>query len=274
LLDTLSDYYAHWVTFVTDIKSMLLKTINKVISPLGLNLKKTVNSVLDEPRFFDLSKEDRKLINQVRPYTMTSEERMIQLIRGVQYIISNKIEGDFVECGVWKGGSSMLIALTLQNMNVNDRKIWMYDTYEGMSDPTVEDKHFDGSDAQKLLNETNRLEDQIWCYSTFEEVEENIKSTKYPSHLIKMIKGKVEDTIPENLPLKISLLRLDTDFYESTKHELNHLYPILSKFGVLFIDDYGHWQGARQATDEFINDLGHPLFLSRVDYTARLTIKY
>jgi len=253
---------------------MLLKTINKVISPLGLNLKKTVNSVLDEPRFFDLSKEDRKLINQVRPYTMTSEERMIQLIRGVQYIISNKIEGDFVECGVWKGGSSMLIALTLQIMNVNDRKIWMYDTYEGMSDPTVEDKHFDGSDAQKLLNETNRLEDQIWCYSTFEEVEENIKSTKYPFHLIQMIKGKVEDTIPENLPLKISLLRLDTDFYESTKHELNHLYPILSKFGVLFIDDYGHWQGARQATDEFINDLGHPLFLSRVDYTARLTIKY
>ena len=85
---------------------------------------------------------------------------------------------------------------------------------------------------------------------------------------IHFVEGKVEDTIPAHAPERIALLRLDTDWYESTRHELEHLYPRLSRGGVLIIDDYGHWQGARQAVDEYFGD-AHAALLNRIDYTAR-----
>jgi hypothetical protein len=98
-------------------------------------------------------------------------------------------------------------------------------------------------------------------------------STGYPSDLINYVEGKVEETIPVNAPDQISLLRLDTDWYESTKHELIHLYPRLVEGGVLIIDDYGHWQGARRAVDEYIEENNLPLLLCRIDYTGRITVK-
>jgi O-methyltransferase len=85
--------------------------------------------------------------------------------------------------------------------------------------------------------------------------------------------GKVEDTFPKDTPDKIAILRLDTDWYESTRHELIHLYPKLSIGGVLIIDDYGHWEGARKAVDEYINDNTLRILLNRIDYTGRIAVK-
>jgi len=76
------------------------------------------------------------------------------------------------------------------------------------------------------------------------------------------------------MPGKIALLRLDTDWYESTAHELKHLYPLLVPGGVIIIDDYGHWEGARKAVDEYITAEKLPLLLNRIDYTGRIGIKY
>jgi len=104
-------------------------------------------------------------------------------------------------------------------------------------------------------------------------VQANLGRTGYPAERIHYVKGKVEETIPATLPSRIALLRLDTDWYESTRHELQHLYPLLSTHGVLIIDDYGHWQGARQAVDEYFAASAEPVFLHRVDYTARLVVK-
>ena len=87
------------------------------------------------------------------------------------------------------------------------------------------------------------------------------------------IKGKVEETIPEIIPGKISLLRLDTDWYESTLHNLNHLFPLLSKGGILILDDYGHWQGARKAVDEYLEKNNVKILLNRIDYTGRIAVK-
>ncbi len=84
---------------------------------------------------------------------------------------------------------------------------------------------------------------------------------------------EVEDTIPARIPDEIALLRLDTDWYTSTLHELHHLYPRLAKHGILIIDDYGHWQGARQAVDEYFKDAGPDLYLHRIDYTGRILVK-
>jgi hypothetical protein len=97
--------------------------------------------------------------------------------------------------------------------------------------------------------------------------------TGYPPEKVHFVKGMVEDTIPEQSPDGIALLRLDTDWYQSTKLELLHLYPRLANQGVLIIDDYGHWQGARRAVDEFISELRDPILLHRIDYTGRIAIK-
>ena len=107
----------------------------------------------------------------------------------------------------------------------------------------------------------------------FDEVRRNLASTGYPSDRLHFIRGRVEDTIPASAPESIALLRLDTDWYESTRHELTHLYPRLVRGGVLIIDDYGHWQGARQATDEYFSVLGSPVLLHRIDYTGRIAVK-
>jgi hypothetical protein len=204
---------------------------------------------------------------------MTSPERMFSLINAVDYITAHKIEGDIVECGVWRGGSTMTAALRLLQNNDKSRRLFLYDTFEGMSEPTNDDVHFDGSEAQNLLDNADKINDQIWCYSTLDEVKNNMAKTNYPSEKITYIQGKVEETIPNTLPNKIAILRLDTDWYESTKHEMIHLFPLLVKGGVLIIDDYGHWQGARKAIDEYTEEHNIQILLNRIDYTGRIGIK-
>jgi O-methyltransferase len=104
-------------------------------------------------------------------------------------------------------------------------------------------------------------------------VRQAVLSTGYDAARLHFVKGKVEDTLPAEAPPQICLLRLDTDWYESTRHELRHLYPRLARGGVLIIDDYGHWQGARQATDEYLAEQRIPLLLNRIDYGARIALK-
>ncbi len=209
-----------------------------------------------------------------KPYTMTSIERMFALYKSIEYVVKNKIPGDFVECGVWKGGSAMLIALTLLKFNQSSRKIYLYDTFEGMSNPTEDDVDIHLRKASdQLLENSQEKENSIWCLAAYESVLQNVLTTKYPSDNFKLIKGMVEETIPGNNPGQLALLRLDTDWYASTKHELSHLYPLLADKGVLIIDDYGHWQGARKAVDEYILSNQLPILLNRVDYTGRVAVK-
>ncbi len=246
---------------------MIIKSLNILFNKFGYKLLKD-NQKEEYAEFYDLYLE-------CKPYTMTSIERMYALYKGVEYVVKNNIEGDFVECGVWKGGSSMLIAKTLLKFGVNDRSIWMYDTYEGMSEPTENDKDIQGTKAEELLNkESKEVSGSIWCYSGLDEVKSNLSATKYPMDKINFIKGKVEDTIPHSIPDKvISLLRLDTDWYESTRHELIHLYPKLIHKGVIIIDDYGHWQGAKKAVDEYMKANNQCLLLQHIDYTGRIAVK-
>lgn len=223
----------------------------------------------------DYNKLQLAVYNKIKQYTMTSIERVAALVLSVEYVIKRNIPGSFVECGVWKGGSVMAMALTLKELGVTDRLIYLYDTFEGMSDPTDKDERtFDGEKAINLLNSqsNNKINDATWAYSSLEEVKYNVKRTGYSEKNIFFIKGKVEDTIPDNLPGDIALLRLDTDWYESTKHELNYLYPHLSKGGVLIIDDYGYWRGSKEATDEYFSGDNFTL-ITRIDDTGRLIIK-
>ena len=221
----------------------------------------------------DLSEADRAIVERVAPFTMTSLERRAGLLGAIDHVVRHRVPGAIVECGVWRGGSMMAAALALMERGDTSRELWLYDTYTGMSEPTAADASHRGESAAAQLARTKRGQG-VWCEAGLDDVRANLLSIGYPRERIHFVEGKVEDTIPATLPGTTALLRLDTDWYESTRHELVHLYPLLSRHGVLVIDDYGHWQGARKAVDEFFASRAEPAFLHRVDYTARLLVKH
>jgi len=223
----------------------------------------------------DFSDEEKELIDGIREFTMTSSERMATLARAVDYIVHHDLRGDIVECGVWKGGSMMLVAQKLKRYNDTNRNLYLFDTFEGMSEPTDKDvSGVDNNTAKDLLGQADRLSgDNVWCYSPLDDVRSNLYKTGYPNDKLIFVKGKVEDTLPYPGMGPIALLRLDTDWYESTRHELHHLYDLIVPGGILIIDDYGHWSGSRKAVDEFIKERNLRIFLNRIDYTGRLAVK-
>jgi len=222
----------------------------------------------------DFSEELRAIIDRVKPYTMTLPERLFANHEAIKHITAHRIEGSVTECGVWRGGSTMAMLYTLLNRNDTSRDIYMYDTYEGMSEPGEDDRAYSGDPAATLLEQSDKNDPRsVWCYASLEDVRRNVLSTGYPAGRIHFVKGKVEDTIPQTIPDKIALLRLDTDWYESTLHELEHLYPRLQSGGVLLIDDYGHWQGAKKAVDQYIREKKLRLLLCRTDYSGRIAVK-
>lgn len=246
----------------------LKKFIRKTAQDMGYYIVKIHNdSVIDADKKFI------EIYNKCKPFTMTSKERMFALYKAVEYIIKAEIPGDFVEYGVWKGGSTMLIAYVLLEMKISNRKIYLYDTFEGMTAPTAEDYEVSNETnlAINMWKQEQKEDHNDWCYASLAEVRNNMLTTKYPEQNINFVKGKVEETIPKTQPNSISILRLDTDWYESTKHELINLFPLVSKNGILIIDDYGCWDGSKKATDEYFH--GKPIFLNRIDEHSRLIIK-
>ena len=221
----------------------------------------------------DFDEVHRRIYRRVEPYTMTRPERVYALIEAVRYLVDAGIGGDFVECGVWKGGSIMAMALTLQELGA-ERELHLFDTFSGMTAPSDDDWNVKQGQASRIFEKKKVSEDAAaWCRSSLDEVRANVLSTNYRPESFYFAEGKVEDTLPGRAPDEIALLRLDTDFYESTRHELVHLYPRLAPGGVLILDDYGHWKGARKAVDEYLSENNISILLNRVDYSGRIAVK-
>ena len=206
-----------------------------------------------------------------------SKERFLSLYQSVNYIYKNNIPGDLVECGVFKGGSAMMMAYSMQEFNKDhneEKKPWLYDTFEGMANPSVHDENILNQKATYELKKNKKKENQndIWAYSPMSYVDKNIKKTGINQKNIVFIKGLVENTLLNIKPKKISLLRRDTDFYESTKKELEELYPLLEVGGVIIIDDYGHWKGCKKAVDEYFIDKKN-IFFQQIDYSGLIGVK-
>ncbi len=199
------------------------------------------------------------------PFTMTNQAKVFALVQGIRYIVRNGIPGDFVECGVWRGGSTMAAARTLLQLGDTSRHLYLFDTFEGMPPPSEKDIAPSGRTAAELLAASDPTRaDSVWCVAALDDVKANLARVGYPADRIHFIKGKVEDTVPGYAPDEISLLRLDTDWYESTLHEMEHLYPRVVPSGVLIVDDYGWWKGAQQAVDEYVAAHGLPILLTRL----------
>jgi hypothetical protein len=247
---------------------MIKEAIHKSFRKLGLDIIHFPPREKEWPP--DFRKDEAEIIQAVRPWTSTSPERIYALIQAVRYVSANNIAGPIVECGVWKGGSMAAVARTLLQRQDVRRDLYLFDTFEGMSEPSAHDVDYTGKRADEVM----RKDSGYKCADApLERVKEVLYGTGYPKEKIHFVPGKVEDTIPGFAPEAISLLRLDTDWYASTKHELVHLFPRLSKAGVLIIDDYGHWKGSRQACDEYFAEHRVPILLNRIDYTGRMALK-
>ena len=223
------------------------------------------------------SEYDRELaatIKRVRRDTLTTAPRVAALCDGVEYVVRAGLEGDFVECGVWRGGSMMAVALTLLRLGDPDRDLHLFDTFTGMSQPGAKDVRspYDGYSPHRRWLRVSRSGRQ-WAGVPEEAVRARMQSTGYPDARVHLVAGMVEDTLPGAAPDAIALLRLDTDWYESTRHALEQLFPRLVDGGVLIVDDYGHYEGARRAVDEYLAEVDTPLLLNRIDYTGRIAIK-
>jgi len=252
-------------------------------------MKKIIKKILNNFNFEVVSKnswykrqenyvseiEDSELdiLKKIKDFSMCSIPNHWAIIQSIKYINENKIEGDLVESGVYKGGNLILMNYLNDKLNLS-KKIFAYDTFEGMPE---ENKKIDYDLTNKSASETRKqYNNKEWCYASLNLVKENLsKFDKSFEKKFKFIKGKVEDTLlkEENLPKKISFLRLDTDFYESTKKELEILFPRLEKNGILIIDDYGHWKGSKKATNDYFQKDKKFRFFHRIDYASRLYIK-
>lgn len=249
---------------------VLKQVIQGLLNRVGYKIVRSSEVVLQTR---DMDEEFFPVYERCKPFTQTSIERMFFLYKTMAYITAHEVPGDVVECGVWKGGSAMMVALALMKAGDTSRRLVLYDTYAGMPDPGVEDVSVCGEEGMRGCHPS--LNDGVaqFNYSPLDEVRAHLESTGYPLENIDFVEGKVEDTIPGTAPESVAALRLDTDWYESTRHELVHLYPRLARGGVLILDDYGYWQGARKATDEFFDAHPSPILLTRIDDSCRVGVK-
>ena len=216
----------------------------------------------------DFDPQAQSIIEKARPYSMTRPPNLFSIVEAVRYVTRNRIAGSIVECGVYMGGCMLTAALTLDSLGDTDRDLYLIDTFEGMTPPTAED----GTAAGKLFA-IKEGPQSVACRSPLEQVRDTMSLSPYPAGRIHFLKGPVEETLPAHAPERIALLRLDTDWYQSTKHELIHLFPKLVSGGVLIVDDYGHWEGVRKACDEYFSERAVHMLLNRVDVSVRCGIK-
>ena len=250
-------------------KNLIKNIINKLIVSTGYSL------INNNQKIVELNNNDKKLINLAQTYSMTPQIRIFNLLQSLRYLKNKKIDGDYVECGVWKGGNIILFKKFIEDEDENSKKkIYAFDTYEGMTEPDKNDYDISSNiPADILLKGDKAKRTNIWGICNLENVKKNIQSCVNSTENIKFIKGPVETTLNDtsNLPDKISLLRLDTDWYNSTKKELDVLYDKVMPGGIIIIDDYGHWGGSKKAVDDFF--LNKYVWMHYVDYACRLIIK-
>ena len=244
--------------------------IHKMFSAFGYKImaKNTFNYDVD------LTDQEKKILNYVlkNRLTMGGKDNLAATILAVRYVCQNKIKGDFVECGVWRGGHGIAAALTF-DLYQSKNKIICFDTFLGMTKPTDKDfRIYNNEKAITKFNSSSRENHNTWCYASFEEVENNFLRANVSKANFQLIKGDVAETLPKFEVDAISFLRLDSDWYESTKVELKYLWPLLAVNGVLVVDDYGHWQGSKKAVDEFFQSSPTILFHA-IDYKSRSGIK-
>jgi len=245
-----------------DLKSKVNSLLKSV---LGYELRKAYNFLND----LSYSQIEREIYNKCQSRTMTTLNSISNLISATEYLSASKIQGAYVECGVWRGGSAMAYCLATLQKGLINRELYLYDTYQGYLSISKKDYEIQNG---KSPTELFKRDENYLCSADLNDVKNGLQSTGYPIDMIHYIVGDVLETIPATIPSSIALLRLDTDYYDSTLHELENLFSLVSPGGVVIIDDYDYWNGSRQATDIFFGRLEDKFLLTRME-SGRILIK-
>lgn len=196
---------------------------------------------------------------------MLPEPRLTANVDHIGEVLAAHVPGDIVEVGVWKGGSVMSLMLALLAHNVTDRMVHLYDTFSGMTPPSDVDVGPGNISAAEYLTSGHP---HMLAKSGLDEVQRNVWSLTRPPHgylrdKVLFHEGDITTTLPEDMPRQIAMIRLDTDWYESTRWELEHFWPLVQPGGIMVIDDVGHWLGSQKATLEWAG--AHPeVLLERI----------
>jgi hypothetical protein len=211
--------------------------------------------------FTDIHDEDFwRLYDIGKQFSMIHVTGFFNIWTSVRYVCERDIPGDFVECGVWLGGASIFAALAFDFLGARNRVVHLYDTFAGFPENSYD-----------VLNGKQVVGPQ---YPNFRKaVETNIKASGVRQDACRIVEGPVEETLRSDTPARISILRLDTDHYPSTRAEMDVLFPALSEGGVLIVDDYGIYKGSRRAVDEYLAATKRPLMLTRIDMGVRTALK-
>lgn len=202
------------------------------------------------------------LYDRWRAQTLIPPERLYMSYCALRNVIENRVPGDVVECGVFRGGSLCFFVQATQALGDPDRRFWAYDTFDGFP-----------VDVDEVIHDGTRFQRENWHTENFESIfRTNVAALALPDERLEVIKGSVLDTLPARAPVQIAFLHLDTDYYEATRHELHHLYHRVPVGGAVMVDDYGHFRGSRRATDEFCAGLARKPLLLRADYAGRLLV--
>ncbi|XGV98056.1 MAG: TylF/MycF/NovP-related O-methyltransferase [Leptolyngbya sp. BL-A-14] len=216
-----------------------------------------------------------QIIQKVRPYSMVPNSGLEFLIQSVQSVIHRQIPGAFVECGVWKGGCAAAMKLAEQSAQPHSlRALHLFDSYEGL--PPAQP--IDGPMAcswQQAVDSPGYFDN---CAASLETVQQTFSQLGLLDSTVKFYKGWFETTVPQFVQqhpeMQIAILRLDGDWYESTKVCLEHLYPLVVEKGIVIIDDYYAWDGCAVAVHEYLgkHSLNHRI-RAVSDFTSAYLIK-
>lgn len=234
------------------LRKFIFDVLEKILQSRGMKIS------MGSQKGENLEIRDQEFINYVinENLSMVGRKRLISLTEACNHVVLSGVKGDFVECGVWRGGASIL-ATKIFEKHKDFRQVWLFDTFAGMTEPSAKDnKH--GSTFDKTLEKYSQLDrgnTNEWCLASLAEVKNNFSKSLVPLSRVRFVKGDVRETLlnQSSLPEQISVLRLDTDFYDSTLIELEVLYPRLAKGGILLIDDYGTWEGCAKAVEDFFS---------------------
>ena len=255
----------------TIIGRVLFRISKLILHKFGFNIKLGDY----QAQYPELNKGELDFLKSIfaESITMTSLESLATLALACKYVVKNGITGDFVEAGVWRGGSSIVAKKFL----TGERSFYLFDTYAGMTKPTIHDYRVGASSNTSTVehwkNQSKSTHNE-WVFASLEEVQKNFRSFNLLDNSVNFIEGNVIETLIDlKVPAKIAILRLDTDFYDSTLMELQVLWPRLVSGGILILDDYGHWDGARRAVDEYFEKETDVLMVPIAGGGGRIVIK-
>lgn len=256
---------------------MIGAVLKKAAKSFGFEVHRLGNGTDTIPVEFEA--RDVRILNYVRDrkLTMAGQLRIIATINACKHAVLAEVPGDFVECGVWRGGNSLAAKMTFEAYD-SQKRVFLFDTFAGMTPPTKYDTSaYEKVDSQAQFKAGDRGKHNDWCFASLDDVRASFEASGVDMAGVAFVAGDVMKTlkVKKNLPQAISVLRLDTDFYDSTKAEMEVLYPLLSSRGSLLLDDFGYWDGARRAVTEYINALPssqQPL-LNFTDTSGRMAIR-